>query len=264
MFIYGEKEYDKVWFTSDEHYGSERALDLSKRLDFQESVKKERDIRVFKQTLENLDMSDSQRKALLRSASSTVYGATIETPISKMNTKIIDRSNKRVMSNDLVFHLGDFGDYRYASELEGNHILIMGNYEYDECAKNFDFGFEKFKQYIIYNYNFIDVLEDYNIRLSTECPNIFRAIQDEVTELFLTHKPTDCKFNWRTMKDLEPSKFDSGKIMNIFGHIHEKCKIKRFGLNVGVDGHHYYPVSQEEVDFYLYAILHHYDEDVFC
>jgi calcineurin-like phosphoesterase family protein len=51
--------------------------------------------------------------------------------------------------------------------------------------------------------------------------------------------------------------------MNIFGHIHEKCKVKRFGLNVGVDAHHFYPVAKEEVEFYLYAILHYYDSEVF-
>ena len=51
--------------------------------------------------------------------------------------------------------------------------------------------------------------------------------------------------------------------MNLFGHIHDKGKVKRFGLNVGIDCNHYYPVSQEEVCFYISAILHHYDENVF-
>ena len=37
--------------------------------------------------------------------------------------------------------------------------------------------------------------------------------------IYMTHLPLDCK------KDC----------FNLFGHIHEKCMVKEFGLNVGVD-----------------------------
>ena len=42
MFKYNEKTYDNIWFTSDEHYGSERQITLSRRLDFDINIKKEK------------------------------------------------------------------------------------------------------------------------------------------------------------------------------------------------------------------------------
>jgi hypothetical protein len=42
MFIYNGKEYDNVWFTSDEHYGSGRHITLSCRLGFDDYEKEKR------------------------------------------------------------------------------------------------------------------------------------------------------------------------------------------------------------------------------
>ena len=39
--------------------------------------------------------------------------------------------------------------------------------------------------------------------------------------------------------------------------------VKRFGLNVGVDCHNFYPIDEEVVKFYRNAIINHYDEEVF-
>ena len=79
----------------------------------------------------------------------------------------------------------------------------------------------------------------------------------------MTHKPEDCF--WILDKSIyKPDVLpDKRCIMNLFGHIHEKAKVKRFGLNVGIDCNHYYPVSCEDVAFYLNAIIHHYDNNVF-
>ena len=261
MFIYNGKEYDRVWFTSDEHYGSDRHIFLSQRMDFLDSIKKEKELRMCKQNMESMGMCDSEVKGMLNHIGNTSYGISLKTPVGMMGEKLITNHNKRVMHDDLVFHLGDFGTYAYAASLEGSHILVMGNYEYDECDKYFDSDFEKFKMYITGKYNFIDVIKDYriNIPLDNESHYNFKLwnmIKDDVAQIFITHKPEDCI----RITDIINS---NRKIMNLFGHIHEKGKVKRFGLNVGVDCHHFYPVSHDEVAFYLNAILHYYDDNVF-
>jgi calcineurin-like phosphoesterase family protein len=50
---------------------------------------------------------------------------------------------------------------------------------------------------------------------------------------------------------------------NLFGHVHKLCMVKRYGLNVGVDCHNFYPISLETVLFYKNAIENHYDKEVF-
>jgi calcineurin-like phosphoesterase family protein len=51
----------------------------------------------------------------------------------------------------------------------------------------------------------------------------------------------------------------------LFGHIHGRQKVKKFGLDVGVDCNNFTPVSKDEVLFYFNAIdKKYYDEDVFC
>lgn len=80
---------NKVWFTSDTHFGSERTLELSKR--------------PFK-TVEEMDKT------------------------------MINNWNKIVSKDDIVFHLGDFGDYKRVKELNGIKMLILGNYEEKDNA----------------------------------------------------------------------------------------------------------------------------------
>jgi hypothetical protein len=73
------------------------------------------------------------------------------------------------------------------------------------------------------------------------------------------------KIDMDTDDDYKPLKLihNDKYIMNLFGHIHEKAKVKPYGLNVGIDTNHYYPFSIEEVEFYLVAILDYYDLNVF-
>ena len=258
MFIYNGKEYDKVWFTSDEHYGSDRHIVLSCRLEFQDLVK-EKQIEKYKETLNNAGMSEDLKHYMVMNFKHSVYGGIFETPVNKMNDKFISNHNKRVGDNDIVFHLGDFGDYGCAKYLNGHHVLIMGNYEAKDLANNYDRSFEDYKQKIVSSYNFIDVLMDYTLDLNENNKNnvkFGRILSNEVGKIFMTHQPTFCEYDYKNDKYKKCSS-DDRIIMNLFGHIHEKAKVKRCGLNVGVDGHHFYPVSQEEVEFYLYAILHH-------
>jgi hypothetical protein len=39
--------------------------------------------------------------------------------------------------------------------------------------------------------------------------------------------------------------------------------IKRYGINVGVDCHHFTPIDMDTILFYHNAALHYYDENVF-
>lgn len=264
MFKYKDKTYDNVWFTSDEHYGSDRHITLSNRKIFQ-NLKKEKQIRQYKARLEQTnEITESVKNALLRSFTHSVYGSVLNTPVERMTTSLIEKHNEVVGENDLVFHLGDFGDYRYAKDLKGYHVLILGNYEYKDIKDEYADSFDKFRDVLVKNYNFIDVIPDYDID-SKELDNIFsKSLTNEICEIHMVHEPSKCHYNYRMDQYIKVPDCDNKIIMNLFGHIHEKGKIKRCGLNVGVDCNHFYPVSSDEVEFYLYAILHYYDDEVFC
>lgn len=102
---------------------------------------------------------------------------------------------------------------------------------------NFENDFDKYQSYLL-SLGFFKVYKD----------GCFIDINDTNKGIYLTHKPTDCK------KDC----------FNLFGHIHEKNFVKRFGLNVGIDCFHYKPATVDDVLFYKNAIQNYYDEDVFC
>ena len=54
-------------------------------------------------------------------------------------------------------------------------------------------------------------------------------------------------------------------IFVLFGHIHGRQKIKKFGIDVGIDAHNYFPISEKDIFFYKKAINEgFYDEQVFC
>ena len=76
----------KIFFTSDTHFGSQRALELSKR--------------PFRD-------------------------------VNEMDWTMIERWNSIVNPNDVVYHLGDFGESWPAQYLNGKIRLILGNYERD-------------------------------------------------------------------------------------------------------------------------------------
>lgn len=223
-FLIDLSKFNKIWFTSDEHFGSQRAIELSQRIEF------------------------------------------MPNNVSKMNNYIIRCHNQRVGKNDLVIHLGDFGIFNYLTYLNGQHILIRGNYEIDDES-----FFEK-----VHARGVIDklacgisCLQD-NMYFSNNTLSKYFSSKfcDKIELLYMTHKPEDCIIADELINVVEDSYkpfqlMNGNYIMNLFGHIHEKAKVKPYGLNVGVDCHHYYPFSTEEVEFYLMAILDHYDKNVF-
>ena len=177
------KGHGRIFFTSDTHFGSERAMSLSRR----------------------------------------PFASAKE-----MDDALILNWNNNVASDDVVYHLGDFGNLDVRSYLHGEIHLILGNYETDALHQNpsLQSEFEKC---------FASVL-----------PYTMLTLKDG-SATYLTHKPSECK------KDM----------FNLFGHIHGLRKVSTNGLNVGVDANNFAPLSEDDVLFFKNAILNYYDHEVF-
>ena len=158
-----------------------------------------------------------------------------------MDWTMIERWNNTVPVNSTVYHLGDFGNYDMLKYLNGKINLVCGNYELKERE----------------NKNIVDFI----INLKEKGFNKVFLSKEEIIlknfnnfPLILTHKPLDLKNNINISKNL----------LGLFGHIHGTQKIKKFGINVGVDSWNFKPVSEDELMFYTNAIIKgYYDDDVF-
>jgi calcineurin-like phosphoesterase family protein len=134
--------------------------------------------------------------------------------------------NQTVTNNDVIYHIGDFGNPDIISELNGKIIYVIpGNYDTQEVL----YKLSKDKRIIILNNN---------------CTEILRG-----SSFKLIHIPKDA--------------VDGINNFYLFGHIHNTQKIKRNGLNVGVDCHNFKPISLDTVLFYKNAVKTFYDENVF-
>lgn len=131
---------------------------------------------------------------------------------SEMDNEMIKQWNKVIKKNDIVYHLGDFGNLDILPKLNGRIRLIMGNHERKQNLTKQDLLKAGFEQVFEYN-----AVINANGRL-----------------INMVHEPS--KHN--------PSMF------NLFGHIHDMCMIKPYGVNVGVDVNHYRPMSYEKMDYY--------------
>ena len=129
---------------------------------------------------------------------------------------------------DIVFHLGDFGNYEIAKELNGFIKLIPGNYE-----KNDDY-FEDFKHY-------------------------FDSVLKDNPSYWIEHDINDFTHRYKVTMGHEPSLVKDVQItlnrINVFGHIHKLCMIKPYGINVGTDCHNFRPIDLDTVLFYHNAIF---------
>ena len=146
--------------------------------------------------------------------------------------QIIKNWNQVVGIKDLVYYLGDAAlsqtGLEKLSKCNGKKILIKGNYDEKDTAK-FDVSDELLLRY------FDKVYKSGYIKLNGE-------------RIYLNHFPnkgkTDC--------------------FNIVGHIHEKWKVQKNMINVGIDAWHFYPVSEEQIKFTINAIRKHFDDNVFA
>lgn len=143
--------------------------------------------------------------------------------VEEMDWSMVERWNTAVGINDDVYHLGDFGNIEFAQYLNGKIHLLLGNYERDKKS------------------------------LIPE--NIEEIISDDIY-----------KFNYQGAEFLlahEPVKLREKTEFGLFGHIHSRQPVKKYGLDVGVDAHYFTPIDVETVLWYKNAIENFYDNNVF-
>ena len=133
----------------------------------------------------------------------------------------IKKWNSVVGKDDIVYHLGDFGNYEILKQLNGKVILICGNYEKEEFNNK---TFPEYRQKLI-RLGFKDVYRD-NLVLDK---SVFGV------PVNLTHKPSDCKEN----------------MFNLFGHVHSLKPVMKNGFNVCLEYHKFVPVSKDFIADYI-------------
>ena len=147
--------------------------------------------------------------------------------VEEMDRILINNWNSIITNDDIVFHLGDFGDFKTAKQLNGQIILVPGNHE----RLNPDF--------INYNSCFTGITQD------------ITTLDYKGYHITMAHEPSLIKDNL----------IDETNI-NIFGHLHKLCMIKPFGINVGIDCHNYKPIDFDTILFYHNQLLTYYDNEV--
>lgn len=150
--------------------------------------------------------------------------------VKEMNKKIIKTWNKQAGKNDIIYHLGDFANFNkfddktfkttlgFVKKIKAKVVLILGNNEeyIIHYAYNDDYGaFEK----LLYDLGFWKVVRT----------GMYLEFGGE--KFYLNHYP---------------SKHKDG-VINLFGHIHSSCLVKRYGFNVGVDNNYFRLFSEDQI-----------------
>jgi len=175
---------DRVFFTADTHFSSQRHLDLC--------------CRPFE------DIQD-------------------------MDEQMVNNWNDVVPLYGTVLHLGDFGNPDFINQLNGEIILIPGNYDYENGILKKCYRGLLHDEYFSFD-------------------KVSNLLTIDNQKIQLMHEPLKATNDY----------------FYLFGHIHGTQRVKKNGLNVGVDCHNYAPISFERVMFYKKAISNHFDENVFC
>lgn len=151
---------------------------------------------------------------------------------------MLAHTNAIIPANGLLYHVGDFGEYSMVRNITARVVLVCGNYEWNDINTKFDRDFEKFRRHLL-DLGFHDVYAQ-----GTEMA--YRQ-GDSRESLWLDHYPTNSRSD----------------MFNLFGHVHALRMVTENGLNVGVDCHHFRPISLETVNFFRNGIENVFDEDVF-
>lgn len=152
--------------------------------------------------------------------------------VSDMDITLISNWNKRLRSCDVIYHLGDFGDFSKLEVLNfGKMFFVKGNYEDKMDKEEFVSG----------------LLSDERVSLVPAGGMI--EIDGETYRL--CHEPMNGLDYW-------------GEWFWLFGHIHRLQIVKENGVNVGCDCYQWHPVSFDEIRFLRNGIENHFDENVFC
>jgi calcineurin-like phosphoesterase family protein len=144
-----------------------------------------------------------------------------------MDKVMIENWNNRITSEDVVYHLGDFGTPGVIWHLKGSQInIVRGNHDHAGIVES--------------------LIKDPRVNIIPS--NSFFSMNNK--KLFgMVHRPLKAK---------------SGSHFYCFGHIHKLQMVKRNGLNVGVDCHNFAPIRLETILGYFEAISgRDFTEDVF-
>lgn len=143
---------------------------------------------------------------------------------------IIQNWNRRVKEEDTVYHLGDVAmskeKLKLMKELNGEKILIRGNYDEDYSDDEFLEYFREVHQELFFDIKWDDGTKE---------------------TLYFNHYP----------KNYKPGYFF------ITAHIHGLWKVQKNMINVGTDAWHFTPISEDELKFYIDSDRNVYDENVF-
>lgn len=161
--------------------------------------------------------------------------------VEEMDNDFIKKWNETINKDDIVNHLGDFGNYELVQHLNGKICLLVGNYERNDIDL-LNLSKHDFKQKLL-DYGFSDVRFEDWLSHFNKYP------------FYLMHEPEHYKYIGQGNND--------PPIFALFGHIHQLQMVRRYGLNVGIDCHNYKPISIDTVLFYKNAIENHYDYNVF-
>ena len=149
--------------------------------------------------------------------------------VQDMDEHLVSNWNKRVTMNDIVIHLGDFGNPNAFKYLNCNQMYFLpGNYE----RKIEGFSTETYFK----DARAVQIEE--------------KMIKVNGSTYYICHEPINDKFN-------PENKF------YLYGHIHRLQLVKRNGINVGTDANRYTPVSVKELEFLRGGIENNFDENVF-
>lgn len=146
--------------------------------------------------------------------------------------EILNNLQLMIAKDDVLYVIGDLSlslewleRFDKATHLAKKRILIKGNYDKLEDQA--------------YHHVFSDIIESY----------IDIDIKDQYNTL-------PCRLHHYPSKDTIDNRF------SLCGHIHGAWKVQKNMLNVGVDAHHFRPLTDKNILFYFNAICNFYDEDV--
>lgn len=168
--------------------------------------------------------------------------------VEEMDKTIIENFNKILKPDDVLYHLGDFGDYDKIKYFPCPVVLVLGNYERKDIKEKFKGDIDAYNAFLSkMGFKFGVILDDHKVIHKFTYDNDNDSYNH--IDLWCCHEPSNCnkESNW----------------FNLYGHIHGRQMIRHYGMDVGVDCHHFRPVSFDDVLFYKEAIEKHYDNEVF-
>ena len=92
--------------------------------------------------------------------------------------------------------------------------------------------------------------------------NFFIPTLIENNHLFGEYQSKGTRLKIKLIHEPEKGIIDND-LFFLYGHIHRLQTVKRNGVNVGVDCHHFFPINLDDVYFQINGVLNHYDKNVF-